>query len=395
MKSLPTIAWFSYFPVEWLPEAPAEVRQLPRLHPASWQRVLLEALEQLHPDLRLHVVVLRKQFARNTEFTRRNVTFHLVRTPGGLRAPTLFWLDTFLIGRVLRRLQPDVVHAWGSEQGAALVAKRLGYPAVVTVQGLYTWAGEVGPLHGYERLAAWTERQCYPHAPLLTTESKFAADFIARRFRPRHLEQIEHAPAPLFQAVTRQPQLAPRRFLFIGRFEARKGADLLLRALDALRSTVDFELVVVGQPGGPFHDQLQREVSPELWRRIVFKQQLTPAEVAQELAQANLMIYPTRLDVSPNTVKEAVVAGVPVVASRVGGIPDYVVPGANGVLFDPQSPGDCEQALRSALQHPLFARGLVEETTLRKMRHYLSPQTMAERFWAAYQQVRSTAGKKS
>ena len=78
-----TVAWFSYFPVEWLPDAPPEVRALPRMHPASWQRVLLGALEKEHPDLRLHILVLRKQFPRSSSFRIRNVTFHLLRTRGG------------------------------------------------------------------------------------------------------------------------------------------------------------------------------------------------------------------------------------------------------------------------------------------------------------------------
>lgn len=387
MKSPRTIAWFSYFPVEWLPDAPEEVRQLPRLHPASWQRVLLEALERLHPELRLHVIVLRKQFSKDSSFDRRNVTFHLVRTPGGLRAPSLYWLDTLLIRRVLRRVQPDVVHAWGAEQGAAWVAKRLGYPAVVTVQGLYTWCAEVGPVNLFERLSAFVERCCYPHASLLTTESTFSAGFVRERFHPKHVEQIEHAPDPLFHQVIRKPKMKPLRLLFIGRFEARKGVDILLRALDRLQNQLEFELLMVGNTGGPLHDQLRRELSPSLWSRITFKQNLSAPEVARELAQATLMIYPTLVDVSPNTVKEAVVAGLPVVASRVGGIPDYVVPGSNGFLFEPGNLERCLEAIQEAVRHPLFSQGQVDVTVLTQMRRQLSPETMAQRFWEAYQEV--------
>ena len=78
-------------------------------------------------------MVLRKQFARDSSFTRRNVTFHLVRTPGGLRAPSLFWLDTFRSGGCCG----GSILMWsmlGGRSRAALVARRLGYPAVVTVQ---------------------------------------------------------------------------------------------------------------------------------------------------------------------------------------------------------------------------------------------------------------------
>jgi len=89
MQSNPlTVAWISYFPVEWLPDAPEEVRRLPRIHPASWQRVLLGELEK-NPAVKVHVIVLRKQFARNLTFARNGATFHLIKTPGGRGAPTL------------------------------------------------------------------------------------------------------------------------------------------------------------------------------------------------------------------------------------------------------------------------------------------------------------------
>ena len=103
------VAWFSYFPVEWLPGVPDEVQRVPRQHPASWQRVLLAEFEKTR-DLRLHIIVLRKYFERSFRFERNGVTFHLVKTLGGTRAPSLFWVDTVLIQRVLRVIKPDVVH---------------------------------------------------------------------------------------------------------------------------------------------------------------------------------------------------------------------------------------------------------------------------------------------
>jgi glycosyltransferase involved in cell wall biosynthesis len=382
-----TVAWFSYFPVEWLPDAPAEVKDLPRFHPASWQRVLLESLENLVPDLRLHVVVLRKQFPRSFQFRRRNVTFHLIRTPGRLRATSLFWVDTILIRRVLKQMAPDVVHAWGTEQGAALVARRLGYPYLVTVQGLMTWYREVGQVSLHGRFAAHLERMSLPHAPLVTTESRFSVEFVRQRFAPPSVQQIEHAPDRRFFEITRTPQLSPLRLIAVGRMDERKGVDLLLRALNQLVDEVDFELVVVGGIVEPVLAELQRELPPKLWRRVVLKGRVGAAEVARELEQAAMLICPSRADVSPNTVKEAVVAGLPVVAARVGGIPDYVRDGENGVLAEPNNLASLVNAIRTAVRHPVLGRGQVEAEVLRGMRAYLSPEKMAAQFWAAYQAV--------
>lgn len=377
------VAWFSYFPVEWLPDAPEEVRALPRMHPASWQRVLFDQLVQ-NPAVRLEIIVVRKQFKRSLQFPCRGVTFHLVKVPAGVRASSLFWVDTWKIGPLLQRIRPDVVHAWGTEQGAAVIAHRLGYPSVVTIQGLISWYEQVVPLSWPVRLAGVIERYSLKRSPLVTTEARFSAQWLRQRYPRTRVEQIEHAPDPMFHRIARRPQTRPFRFLFVGALDFRKGGDLIARALDGLRGELPFELIVVGQRGLDISQTLDRDVSAAFWQHVQFKSNLTHVEVAKELESATILLSPSRADVSPNSVKEAVAAGVPVVGTAVGGIPDYVLPGLNGILC---APGNLEQlgaAIRAAVQHPQFSRGEVDATTLIRMRDYLSPQLMAKRFLEAY-----------
>jgi len=382
-----TVAWISQFPVEWLPDVPEPLRRLPREHPSSWQRVLLDQLEKI-PELRLHIVVLRKQFERDFTFERHGVTFHLIKAPGRLRAPSLFWVDTILIRRVLDKIKPEVVHAWGTERGAALVAGRLGLPRVLTIQGLMTWYNQIVPPHWHDRLAGALERYSLPRTPLITTESNFSVQWLRQHFPRARVEQIEHAPDPVFHRVQRQPQTKPFRFIFVGALDQRKGGELLIRALDQLRNEISFELVVAGQPKPGMIESLRDRIAPELWPRIIFKGNLTACQVAQELGMATMMIFPTLADVSPNAVKEAVVAGVPVVGSAVGGIPDYVIPGRNGILFRAGDLTEIVVAVRAACRHPLFRRGLVESDVLAQMRDYLSPVLMGRRFLEMYQAAR-------
>ncbi|MCX8092083.1 MAG: glycosyltransferase family 4 protein [Verrucomicrobiae bacterium] len=382
------VAWFSYFPVEWLPGMPDEVSRLPRQHAASWQRVLLNEL-QSDPELKLHIVVLRKQFPRNLTFDRNGVTFHLVKTLGGTRAPSLFWADTILIGRVLRQVKPDVVHAWGTEHGAALVANRLGYPRVATVQGLFTWYVRVALRDWHSRLAARLEDYTLssPKTQCVTTEARFSVNYLRQRYPRLRVEQVEHAPDPVFHRIERRPQTTPVRFVFVGAFDHRKGADVLAGALDAVREEIPFECIVIGKARPDYLEQVRQRVSPALWQRISFRENLTHLDVAGELSTATIMLCPTRADVSPNAVKEAVVAGVPVVGTNVGGIPDYVFPDKNGVLCAPDDLPAFAEAIRCACRHPLFGQGRVEETTLEQVREYLSPKLMARKFRDIYRRL--------
>ena len=379
-----TVAWISDYPIEWMSDPPSELRDAQRQHSATWMPVLLEELQK-RAGLKVRVVVLRKTVPKDFEFRRGDVDFYVIKTHAGLRAPSLFWMDTVQIRRALRRLKPDLVHAWGTERGAALVASRLKWPSVVTMQGLLSWYGELIPLNLHERFAALLERMSLRHASVVTTESRFAVNYLRQRYPSLRVRQAEHAPNWLFHRLERRPQTAPVRFITVGTVAYRKGTDLLLRALGRLVNEMQFELVVVGAPDPAFLAGLRCEVSAALWERIQFKTHLTPSQVAEELATATISVLPTRADTSPNAVKEAVVAGVPVVATRVGGVVDYVVHRENGLLVDSGDLDGLTDALREAARHPLFGQGRVDTETCRRMREYLSPERMAQNFCAAYE----------
>jgi glycosyltransferase involved in cell wall biosynthesis len=360
------------------------------MHPAPWQRVLLEEFKSV-PDLKLHVISVRNAFARSGTVELEGVTFHCLKVPRGMRTLSLFWWETMLIRRCLSRVRPHLVHAWGTERGAALVASRLKYPHLVTMQGLLAWCLEHVDLGWFVRLEARLEAISLRRASVVTAESSFAVNWLKARHPHLKVSQVEHAPSRLFHQVERRVASGPPQLLYVGSMCLLKGSDLLLQALDQLAPELDFRLTIVGPAPAPFLERMKLLTSSALWQRIHFRHSLTQPEVADELARATLFLFPTRVDNSPNSVKEAVVAGVPVVGSAVGGMLDYIRPGLNGLTFEAEDLQAFVQAIRSALAHPLFSRGQVEPATLAQMRAYLSTHTMGQKFLAAYNSVEPKA----
>ena len=307
-----------------------------------------------------------------------------------MRTLSLFWWETFLIRRCLKGIQPELVHAWGTERGAALVASRLGFPYLVTMQGLMQWYAERATLSRFQQLESWLEPTSLRRASVVTTESTFAVRWLREHYPHLEVLQAEHAPNWVFHRLERRPQTKPLDFLYVSVLSFIKGTDLLLRGLDQLRNELDFRLTIVGAPSPEFVARMKAVTSAALWERITFRHNLAQAEVAQEVARATMVLFPTRVDTSPNSVKEAVVAGAPVVASAIGGIVDYVVPGRNGLTFPAGDLAAFVQAVRTAVTHPLFGQGKVENETRDRMREYLSPRIMRERFLSAYQRVFET-----
>lgn len=379
-----TVAWISDFPIEWLPDIPAALRHLPRRHPATWSMVLLAEFQK-DPNLKVHVILLRGRIEQDLTFEQNGVTFHVLKANPKFRLTSFFWIDTWKIRNTCQKIRPDLVHAWGSEKGASLIAARLRYPYVMTIQGLFAWYKQRMKLPPYDSFVEIVERLSLKRARVVTTESTFAVKFLRDRYPALQIHQAEHAPNQAFHQLQRRPQTQPLRFIAVGGIGHRKGTDLILAALERLRPELDYTMTFVTNPNAEYVASLQQQVSPETWKRIEFKFHLLPPEVAKELETATILLMPTRADTSPNAVKEAVVAGLPVVAADIGGIPDYVVPGKNGLLFPV---GDLEafiQAVRTASKHPLFSHGTVEPETLQQEREYLSPALMAKKFFAAYE----------
>src|ERR1041385_6627949 len=275
-----TVAWISDFPLEWLPELPVRLVQMPRKHPATWQLVLLSEFEK-NPNLSLQVIILRQNIPADFSFEQKRVTFHLLRSPSWLRPASLFWADTVLIRRLCKRIRPDLIHAWGNEKGAGLIASRLDYPYLVTVQGLFAWYKERVPLPAYFRFIEHLERFSLPRAPLVTTESAFAVSYLQKRFPGLTVHQAEHAPNQAFFHVKRNPQTAPIHFIAIGELSFRKGTDLLFQALNRLASTMPFKLTIISGPGTAYLNSLRPQLSSALWERVEFRRHILPDQVAE------------------------------------------------------------------------------------------------------------------
>lgn len=387
------VAWISEYPIEWMPDLPGELQHLPKDHPATWMPVLLSELEK-DPSVCLHVIVLRKGLPADVSFTRNGVHFHALRVPKGMRATTLFWVDTWKIRKQLKEIQPDLVHAWGTERGAALVASRLSYPFLVTMQGLMTWYRDLIPVCRYDRYAAFLEEITLRRTRVITTESSFAVGYLQKRYPHLRIHQAEHASNWFFHNIDRHPQTDPVRFLCVGTVTFRKGSDLVLQALNQLTPEFPFELIIVGS-GGELFEEWKPKLSEAFLKRIQIKTQLKPEQVAQEMSKATIKLMPTRADTSPNAVKEAAVAGLPVIGSVIGGIPDYIFPDKNGLLFPSEDLPRFVQCIRDAVKHPLFGQGKVDPATLTQVREYLSPTRMRQRFLEAYQLVLQDARSRS
>jgi len=117
-------------------------------------------------------------------------------------------------------------------------------------------------------------------------------------------------------------------FLFLGRLASEKGVDTLLRAWPLLGT--DARLVIVGE--GPQGGSLRRAAP----NGVEFRGEVPGGDVAGILADARALLVPSRwYEAAPRTIIEAYAAGVPVIASRFGALPELVQEDVTGFLAQP------------------------------------------------------------
>lgn len=171
----------------------------------------------------------------------------------------------------------------------------------------------------------------------------------------------------------------PRRIVALGRLEQEKGFDVLLEALALARPTVPgLALAVVGD--GPLRADLVRRAGREDLAGVVTFSGWSNSPDSF-LAEADLFVLPSRSEHQPLALLEAIRAGLPVVATRVGDVPE-MVDSASSLLV---APGDAV-ALAAALVEAAgrsFATGLAAERVLRDH----SPSAIAAIYEAEYRRL--------
>jgi glycosyltransferase involved in cell wall biosynthesis len=262
--------------------------------------------------------------------------------------------------RLMRQFRPHVVHTHTAKAGAVgrLAARLAGVPVVVHTFHGHVFSAYFGAFQS--RMAARTERALALMSDRLITLSERLRREIAS-YGVAPLEKIEVVPLGLDLARFAPPGGVPRGRLreslglaaddpligSVGRLVPVKDHDLFLRAAQVLRrggSQARFVIVGDGELRGRLEAQARELGLGDVvfftgWRR----------DLPEVYADLDLLVNTSRNEGTPVAVIEAMAAGVPVIATAVGGVPDVVADGVTGTLV----PGGDVEALARALAERL------------------------------------------
>jgi glycosyltransferase involved in cell wall biosynthesis len=286
--------------------------------------------------------------------------------------------------RAVRRLRPDLVHTHlvHADVYGAVAAVSARAALVATKHNDDPFRS--GPFRHVERLLTRRAARVICITESLARFQRERVGLPARKLTVVHYGLDALPPAWAGGAPGPALPESARVLLAVSRLTSQKGLDVAVRALAAVRGDhPDAVLVVLGE--GPARAELEA-LAVELGVAGAVHLPGRVGDVAAWYRRADLLVHPARWEGFGLALLEAMLAGLPVVASRVSSIPEVVLDGDTGVLVPPDDPAALAAAIGRVLREPgdLGAAGLA------RAREEFSVTRMAERTLAVYASARSS-----
>jgi glycosyltransferase involved in cell wall biosynthesis len=350
------------------------------------------------PDVECHVVTAMNH-ATTTYRQIGDLHVHYVKRLNLPRLVTLRVNDVPRLVAVIRSIEPDVVHGQGQDRHA-LGALGSGFPTVITPHGVLFIEGRLLQKNRWDVVGAVKkrgvtnmEREVFRRSEDMIIISRY----LPQTYGPMLTARTHFIENPINDEYFRIPR-APEagRLLFVGTVVPRKGVHDLVRAIGQVidgaaadqpwRSRLRFR--IAGPVADPASELEIRRAMDEygLQERVQILGSVSPEQLLDEYARAQVLLMGSREETTPQVIAQAMACGLPVIASRVGGIPDMVSDGRTALLFEYGDVAACAAHIRRMLDDDAFRAG-IEHAVREQAQRRFNPKSVAEQTLSVYREV--------
>jgi len=351
---------------------------------STWLPQLALAFEH-SKDLEIHWLVLDRGVSDLTVVKRFNQTFHRIPTgPFTLDLALNYLPARRSLRKVIESLNPDIVHAWGTETKYPAGLMDFAGIKILSMQGIiseYMRIQSIPNTWRWRKMAS-SESRFIRAAMIVTSESQWGINKVHEIVPEAKCRMIEYGVHPSFYELEWKPAPDKPYALYIGGGGNRKGLDVLIDAVASTKSR-NWELRVAGRASESEQSLLAQIPNVKYIGMVSWD------EMRRQLESAWCSVLPTRADTSPNSVKEARVVGLPVVTTRHGGQAGYIIDGVNGRVLKELTSDHLSEALADVMSSHERAV-LLGEGNHQIDRDYLLSNRTSEGFASLYRELVKT-----
>lgn len=298
----------------------------------------------------------RGQQIRNAYFGRRNLA---------------------ITREVLHRIKPDIAYIWrmgGVSIYPVRAVQRLAVPTVFELEDYWLLDNKRDFIDEPKPLKRWVRSLLFggfAFRKIRLDNLVFISEALKRHYLARRIDgtNVTVMPRGIPRQIVGKPPLPKNhrwmdtvRLLYAGRIVEEKGVHIAVAAMDVLENhwkICNVKLDIIGSGRADYVESIVTDVSAKgLNDQITFKGQVTRQELMELYGDYDIFLFTSLWD-EPfgNTILEAMAGGLPVVASRVGAVPEIITEGKNGVIVTAGDPEMLASAVCRLIRDPeLFAR---------------------------------------
>ena len=352
------------------------------------------------PPFEIHVISCTQQIMASPEKLASNIWFH------SLYVPKAGWLRSGYLGcalavrKKLREIKPDLVHAQGTERDCAINAILSPYPKVLTIHGNLRLIKKQVGFKPFSALwfQSFLEGLVVPRFDGVICITNYTREAVEHEVPKTWV--VPNAVDPSFLELGQQrfsyggsrPSTLDSRspcpvILVVASIDERKNQNAFIRALDPLAEKMSIEVRFFGVCGASDYAwEFKELIASRPW--CYYGGMIGREELRREFETASLLALPTHEDNCPMVVLEAMATGVPVMASKVGGVPDLIDGISTGLFCDPCDPESFSVGVTRLLENRDFADQMAF-TAFHEAINRFHPKVIAERHLEIYREVLS------
>ena len=364
-----------------------ELHVLLELSPQNWQSSLFDVtLKKLPSGIVSAEPLLSECFPPGVRLHWENAaSFNLVvyNWHRGIAHPATWWVN-HKTARFVRALKPALIHFEGVSLRLFWLQLELRrIPVVLSIHdaephsGERDWRSDLGKFLTFRRVGQF----------ILHNKA------LQKSFQTRHsvsadkLSVIPFGVCDVFREWANESVSEnDRTVLFFGRLSPYKGLEVLYQAAPLVAQNVpDVRFIVAGRPVQGYHPPTAPAL-PNGGRIEVIDQYIPNDHLAQLFQKATMVVCPYVDATQSGVVLTAYAFGKPVIATTVGGLPEYVEDGKTGCLVPPRDPDSLSEAITRLLQNPMLRQQMCKHVK-EKANTSLSWKRVAEQTLSIYERI--------
>lgn len=344
-------------------------------HPAPWVSTLIAQLDA--KGIKITILNYSHHCKNNIEkFYKGNIEYIFIKTIHPKINLLTFYYDkikklTQFVNE--RKTEFDIIHIFGNEHQFEISLKNIDVPAVLHVQGIISEYKKVYKQKGLKRIMWYMadkfEKLGYNYIVNYSCRTKWD-QMIVKNHRPDakifNIWEMIREEFFLYEKID-----LGKNILFIGGTNLIKGLHFALKSFDKVKDITGGKFVIVGNSDKNIINKIIREneLLLDIDKDLVLKGFLEPVDILKCYDDCFCLLHPSLIDNSPNSVCEAQVAGLPVIASDVGGVSSVIEDEETGLLVKLETEDIKNSILKLYSDKNLWNKISLNSKKVSKIRH--------------------------